>query len=236
MSIQIIGSNGSELTLITENKLDSIIEENEIAYNLYKEKYENDLKTYNEEKCNNNFENHLLIQLMKMFSEYDSNESFNNNFQKFEKVLDKMNNTSHILEYINIFFCQNKMFNKLDKSINKIYEKLNIKDVKLNNNYYLDLLSLQYLIKQNGKSKTELDILNDKINDLNMYLDKISILAIKKNTNIINNKNCKNKINYIITSLNVYLENIKFIKSNILKIDSLINIIIEQIYKFYNTV
>ena len=36
MSIEILGSNGSKLKLITEDKIESIINEKEITYNLYK--------------------------------------------------------------------------------------------------------------------------------------------------------------------------------------------------------
>ena len=45
-----------------------------------------------------------------------------------------------------------------------------------------------------------------------------------------------NKCSNIISILDMYLNNIKSIKGNILKIDSLINIIVENIYKFYNSI
>ena len=87
--------------------------------------------------------------------------------------------------------------------------------------------------KSNKFPETLLNSLIQNITDLNTYIVDISII-------VINNENIKNKSNNkcanIISILDIYLNNIKSIKGNILKIDSLINIIIENIYKFYNLI
>ncbi len=252
-SIEIIGSNGSKLKLITEDKIESIIDENEITYNLYKSKYtkENKLTEQDGEKCINS-SNHLLKQLIKSFSTYNDDLSFDDNLKNFSNILNKINNTNNIIEIINIFFIQNNVLYKLENAIYKIIKKINKKytpsgtkcsngklqkQIKLNNNYYLDLLLLQYFLKQikDEKITSHLDKLVNSINDLNEYLDKISIIVIKKKS-IDNSINCITTPNNIINILDNYLDHIKIIKGNILKIDSLINIIIEDIYKFYNII
>lgn len=242
-SIEIIGSNGSKLKLITEDKIESIIDENEITYNLYKSKYtkENKVTEQDGEKCIET-SNHLLKQLIKSFSTYYDDLSFDDNLKTFSNILNKINNTNNIIEIINIFFIQNNVLYKLENAIYKIIKKINKKyklqkKIKLNNNYYLDLLLLQYFLKQikDEKITLHLDKLVNSINVLNKYLDKISIIVIKKKS-INNSMDCITTPNNIINILDNYLENIKIIKGNILKIDSLINIIIEDIYKFYNII
>ena len=236
MSIEIIGSNGNKVKLITKDKIDSILTEKEITYNLYKKKY---LDSSNNVNCKL-IENHLLIQIIKTFYQYDDSQTFDYNMYKFEDYLQHISNTTNLIEYINIFMIQNKLFDKLNLSIitilKKIYEsEYDIDFIELNNNYYLDLLMLVHLLqnKSNKFPETLLNSLIQNITDLNTYIVDISII-------VINNENIKNKSNNkcanIISILDIYLNNIKSIKGNILKIDSLINIIIENIYKFYNLI
>lgn len=250
MSIKIIGSNGSKIKLITEDKIDSLINENEISYNLYKNKYNNIINdlTSNVDNCDTNYD-HLLKQLINSFSIYDENNSFKYNLKKFNGLLYQLLNTNNIIEYVNIFFIQHNFLNKLNDAIKKIItkiikeeEKNKINFIKLNNNYYLDLLILKHLLNNIKTKKNSDDFnikfnkLNTDINNLNEYINNISIIVLK---NTGNNKqefdfnNCINDPKKIIYILDLYLENIKFIKGNILKIDSLINIIIEDIYNFY---
>jgi hypothetical protein len=247
MSIKIIGSNGSNLKLITEDKIDSLINENEITYNLYKIKYNNIINdsTSNVNNCDTNYD-HLLKQLINSFSIYDENNSFNHNLKKFNDLLYKLLNTTNIIEYVNIFFIQHNFLNKLDVAIKKIItkiikkeEKNKINFIKLNNNYYLDLLILTHLLNKIKKKNSEdfnikFNKLKTEINNLNEYIEKISIIFLKNNNKQeFDFNNCINNPKKIIYILDLYLENIKFIKGNILKIDSLINIIIEDIYNFY---
>jgi hypothetical protein len=236
MSIEIIGSNGTKLKLMTKDKIDSILTEKEITYNLYKKKY---LDSGNNIKCQL-IENHLLIQLIRTFYHYDNSQTFDFNMYKFQKYLQQISHTTNLMEYINIFMIQNKLFDKLNLAIIKILKKLyeseyDIDFIELNNNYYLDLLMLVHLLqnKSNKFPETLLNSLIQNIKDLDNYITDISIIVIN-NGNIKDESN--NKCSNIISILDIYLNNIKSIKGNILKIDSLINIIIENIYKFYNSI
>jgi len=236
MSIEIIGSNGTKLKLMTKDKIDSILKEKEITYNLYKKKY---LDSGNNVKCQL-IENHLLIQLIRTFYHYDNSQTFDFNMYKFQKYLQQISHTTNLMEYINIFMIQNKLFDKLNLSIITILKKLyeseyDIDFIELNNNYYLDLLMLVHLLqnKSNKFPETLLNSLIQNIKDLDNYITDISIIVIN-NGNIKDESN--NKCSNIISILDIYLNNIKSIKGNILKIDSLINIIIENIYKFYNSI
>lgn len=236
MSIEIIGSNGTKLKLITKDKIDSILTEKEITYNLYKKKY---LDSSNNVKCQL-IENHLLIQLIKTFYQYDNSQTFDYNMYKFQQYLQQISHTTNLMEYINIFMIQNNLFDKLNLSIITILKKLyeseyEIDFIELNNNYYLDLLMLVHLLQNqsNKFSETLLNSLIQNIKDLETYIADISIIVINNgNIKEESNNNCSN----IISILDIYLNNIKSIKGNILKIDSLINIIIENIYKFYNSI
>ena len=159
--------------------------------------------------------------------------------------MDKISKLSNIIDYVNIFFIENNVFNNLNcailKILKKIFKEYKIEYIELNNNYYLDLLILIHLLKNNkNKEKNELEDtinkLEDDINKLNNYiLNNVSIIKIKQSTNKINILEDYNDSD-IILILDNYLNNIKSIKGNILKIDLLINIIIEDIYKFYNLV
>lgn len=236
MSIEIIGSNGTKLKLMTKDKIDSILTEKEITYNLYKKKY---LDSGNNVKCQL-IENHLLIQLIRTFYHYDNSQTFDFNMYKFQKYLQQISHTTNLMEYINIFMIQNKLFDKLNLAIITILKKLyeseyDIDFIELNNNYYLDLLMLVHLLqnKSNKFPETLLNSLIQNIKDLDNYITDISIIVIN-NGNIKDESN--NKCSNIISILDIYLNNIKSIKGNILKIDSLINIIIENIYKFYNSI
>ena len=146
------------------------------------------------------------------------------------------------MEYINIFMVQNKLFDKLNLSIITILKKLYeseyaIDFIELNNNYYLDLMMLVHLLqnKSNKFPETLLNLLIQNIKDLDNYIADISIIVIN-NGNMHIEVESNNKCSNIISILDMYLNNIKSIKGNILKIDSLINIIVENIYKFYNSI
>lgn len=245
-SIEIIGSNGIKMKLITEDKIDTIIKERELTYNLYKQKY---LDSNNNIKCNLT-ENHLLIQLISTFYNYDNSQSFNYNLYKFQQYLKQLSSTMNLIEYINCFMIQNNLLNKLNLSILTILKKIftntsieaDIEFIELNNNYYLDLLMLIHLLEEkcinendnSNQCKLLLVSLKESIKNLEDFITSISIITINnKNKKFLEDNNiCLN----IISNLDFYLENIKSIKGNILKIDSLINIIIENIYKFYNII
>jgi hypothetical protein len=235
MSIEIRGSNGSKIKLITEDRIESIIREKEIVYNLYKEKYI-DNET-NEIKCNLT-KNHLFKQLIDTFIIYDESKLYDYNFKVFKNFLNKANNTVNMIDYINLFYYQNNLFEKLNKSILTILKKIfkddyEIEFIELNSNYYLDLLMLIHILKD---KKQNTDKLETYIDNLIEYIEKLMIINIKANNANRNTNNNSDEITckHIVNILDIYLKNINNIKGNILKIDSLLNIIIEEIYKFYN--
>ena len=89
--------------------------------------------------------------------------------------------------------------------------------------------------KSNKFPETLLNLLIQNIKDLDNYIADISIIVIN-NGNMHIEVESNNKCSNIISILDMYSNNIKSIKGNILKIDSLINIIVENIYKFYNSI
>lgn len=228
MSIEIIGSNGSKLKLITKDKIDSIISEKKITYDLYKNKY---LSSDNNIKCQLT-KNHFLIQIITTFYKYDNTQSFDYNLYKFKHFLQNVSNTSNLMEYINIFMIQNKLYNKLNSSIETIIKQLypSTELIELNNNYYLDLLMLIELLSDSKVNNSKLEKLKVSIKNLENYISEISIININ-NHNTTNND--LSECQMLIYNLDLYFKNIDSIKGNILKIDSLLNIIIENIYKFY---
>ena len=233
MSIEIIGSSGTKLKLITEDKIDSIILEKKISYNLYKTKY---LESSNQCKL---VKKHLIIQLIKTFYKYDNTKTFDFNWLEFQSYLIKLAKITNLMEYINIFMIENKLFDKLNNAIITILKKIfkseyDIQFIELNNNFYLDLLMVKYLLEnKNLENKNLENQLNNSIRNLENYISNNSIIQISnknKTLNIKQNLDCAD----IIKILDTYLINLESIKGNILKIDSLINIIIENLYKFYD--
>ncbi len=228
MSIEIIGSSGTKLKLITEDKIYSIILEKKISYNLYKTKY---LESSNQCKL---VKKHLIIQLIKTFYKYDNTKTFDFNWLEFQSYLIKLAKITNLMEYINIFMIENKLFDKLNNAIITILKKIfkseyDIQFIELNNNFYLDLLMVKYLLENKNLENQ----LNNSIRNLENYISNNSIIQISnknKTLNIKQNLDCAD----IIKILDTYLINLESIKGNILKIDSLINIIIENLYKFYD--
>ena len=70
MSISIIGSNGNELSIITEGKLSNKFSDIELEYNLLKDKY---LEKNNSVIINKVYYTHFLNQLMELFNPNETN-------------------------------------------------------------------------------------------------------------------------------------------------------------------
>jgi hypothetical protein len=244
MSIEIIGSNDKKIKLITDNNIESIIKNQEIVYNLYKTKYLN-LCINN---SNQNNQMHLIKQLIKSFYIYNNKKSFNSNLKKFILHLNKFNNNMTLIEYINNFLILNDILLNLELSIKKILFKVfknkynkEIIDIKLNNNFYVDILYTLDLIDKNTNKNSNNNINNliisikNDLKELDIILDNNKIIKLKNlNNNLIklNNNTCE-IINQIINKLDKIIINNNFIKTNILKIESIINIITEKLYKLY---
>jgi len=219
MSIEIIGSNGKSINLITkkilENKIDNIIFE----YNILKEKYNNqiDNNIINKQKYQ-----HLINQLVKLFQSDD--------LDLLIFYLNSVNNINSFEIIMWNFIEKFDLYNKANECIFKIIDKLltlNILNknelLLLDNNYYNTFLFINNKLKE--------------LNNISQYLIKINNFNIKKNkpitlifdNNIYQNNFMKNFISSIDNHICIY----KIIKSNILNIDNSINIIIENLYKIY---
>lgn len=253
MSIEILGSNDQKIKLRTENHIDSIINNQEILYKLYKNKYlfkvNNDL---NKNTCQNTnlLSDHLLKQLIKTFYKYDYKKDLIYNINKLNNYLYLLNNNSNILNFINSFLLTHNLLDNLNDSIKKnlikIFEnkyKDKINKITLNNNYIHDIYFTLDLINEystNIKIKKISNEINEEITKLSDFLKTLSIIILKQNTsNLLKldlNKNDINNcqfINNLINNLDFLLVNLKSIKINILKIESSINIITELFYKLY---
>lgn len=244
MSIQIVGSNDKKITLITEDKIESIILNQELLYNLYKEKY---IKTDGCKLFTNDYE-HLMTQLIKTFFKYDNSLSYNQNLKNFINHLKYINKNNNIIIFINLFMINFKILDKLDISIKKLLTKVfknkyksDINNIKLNNNYLIDLHFLLKIMKENKNNKEideNLEKIEIELTNLEKILNNLKIINIKTNKKIdlddISNK-CK-FLNNLIETLDLIMINTNTIKTNILKIDSIINIITELIYKLYQLI
>lgn len=241
MSIQIVGSNDKKIKLITEDKIESIILNQEILYNLYKEKYvkKNGCKLFT-----NDYE-HLMTQLIKTFFKYDNSLTYNQNLNKFIKHLNYMNKNNNIIVFINLFMINFKILDKLDLAIKKLLIKVfknkyknDIDNIKLNNNYLIDLhfiLKIMRETKNNKEVEDNLKKIEIELNNLENILNSLKIINMKTNKKIdLDDKSNKCKfLNNLIDTLDLIIINTNIIKTNILKIDSIINIITELIYKLY---
>jgi len=235
MSIEIIGSNGKSINLITkkilENKIDNIIFE----YNILKEKYNNqiDNNIINKQKYQ-----HLINQLVKLFQSDD--------LDLLIFYLNSVNNINSFEIIMWNFIEKFDLYNKANECIFKIIDKLltlNILNknelLLLDNNYYNTFLFINNKLKElkNQNINEFIKIIDKELNNISQYLIKINNFNIKKNkpitlifdNNIYQNNFMKNFISSIDNHICIY----KIIKSNILNIDNSINIIIENLYKIY---
>ncbi len=256
MSIEIVGSNDNKIKLITDNNIESIIKNQEIAYNLYKNKY---LNLCNNKSINNQKENeHLIKQFINTFYVYNNTLSFNDNLTNFINYLNTFNNKMTMIEYMNNFLIINNIFINLESAIKKILFKIlkkkynnQIKSMELNNNYYIDILYTLSIIKEYSNNNTNIrnniekysnihkliNNINKNLLSLENLIEQNKIISLKNlnsNSFITNSNNIDcTLVNNIINKLNIIIINNTFIKTNILKIDSIINIITEILYKLY---
>jgi hypothetical protein len=235
MSIEIIGSNGKSINLITkkilENKIDNII----LEYNILKEKYNNqiDNQIINKQKYK-----HLINQLVKLFHSDDLDLlifylNSINNIKSFELIM------WNFIEKFDLYTKANDcIFKIIDKLLNlKVINKNEL--LNLDNNYYKTFLFINNKLKElnNQNIYNHIKKIDNELDKISKYLIKINNFKIKQNNeinlifdnNIYQNKFMKNLILSIDNHIFIY----KIIKSNILNIDNSINIIIENLYKIY---
>lgn len=233
MSISIIGSNGNELSLITEDKISNKFDDIELEYNLLKDKYLG--------KCNGIIINklhysHFLKQLMDLFNPGETD------IDKFITFLNNHNNNtsiySHVKETVNKF---NMLYN-LNDIIQHIKKKLfnDTKSSKTNeHDLYRDIkIILKKVLIKYPK--------NEEINKTNKYIKKyllelkneilkIKMIIIKKlNFLEYNQSNEKLYSKKFIENVMLNLDNIitvnKTIQKNIIGLDKIINKISNELF------
>lgn len=235
MSIEIIGSNDKKIKLIVEDKLNNKIDNIFIQYNLLLEKYNSQI---NSNIINKQKYEHFISQLIKLFN-------FNDDLDSFINYLNKINNNKKINISIWLFIDRFNLYENLDNALLKILDKLLNKEIikkhdllLIDNDYYKNIKYIYKLLKK--KDNTEKQYINNikkELINLDNELLKLNNIIIKQqkiNLNIPKNIYDQNFLNNLIKSINNNLYIYKIIKSNILNIDKIINIIIENLYKIYN--
>jgi len=235
MSIEIIGSNDKKIKLIVEDKLNNKIDNIFIQYNLLLEKYNSQI---NSNIINKQKYEHFISQLIKLFN-------FNDDLDSFINYLNKINNNNKLNNSIWLFVDRFNLYENLDNALLKILDKLLNKGIikkhdllLIDNDYYKNIKYIYKLLKKNDNTKKQYinNIKKELINldDELLKLNNIIIKQQKINLNIPKNIYDQNFLNNLIKSINNNLYIYKIIKSNILNIDKIINIIIENLYKIYN--
>ena len=231
MSISIIGSNGNELSLITEDKLSNKFDDIELEYNLLKDKY---LGTCNRIIINKIHYSHFLKQLMDLFNpgetDIDRFVAFLNNYNNdtslyshIKKTVNKFNmlyNLNDIIHHI-----KKKLFKKTDKK--KEYDLY--KEIK----YILKKVSIIFSKDQEIKKTT--NYIEIYLKEIKKEILKIKMISIKKiNFLEYNQSNEKLYSKKFIENTMLNLDNVilinKIIQKNIIGLDKIINKITNELF------
>lgn len=227
MTISIIGSNGSKILLITENKINNKFNDIELEYNLLKDKYLN--------KCNSNIIDkkcykHFLYQLSKLFTK-------TNNLENLIDYINERNTNNNLYMHFKLVSKNLNILHYLHNSITKFNTALNIQNKKNNIIYNIEkiinrLLKLHENKKQDINEKTE-NIKNILIS-IEKETNKFKILNVKKLDPIKNSNNISSEfINNIIISLDNLINTNKLINQNITVFIELINKLTDNLTDLY---
>jgi len=231
MTISIIGSNGSKMLLITENKINNKFNDIELEYNLLKDKYLN--------KCNSNIVDkkcykHFLHQLSNLFTK-------TNNIEKLITYINKRNVNNNLYMHFKLVSNDLDILHYFHNSINKLNTKLDIKNTNNNviNNIERIINKLLKLQINNEESK-EKDIYENAKSIKNILMSiqnetkKLKILNIKKLDKISFTSNISSEfINNIIKSLDNIISTNKLINQNITIFIELINKLTDNLTHLY---
>lgn len=239
MSISIIGSNGNELSIITEDKIYNKFNDIELEYNLLKDKY---LGTCSGMIINKVNYSHFLKQLMDLFN---PGETDINNFITFLK---NHNSKTSLYSHIKKTISETNLLNNLNDNITYIENKLNenIRSTKSNeHDLYKDVKNIlkKVLIKfpNDDKVLKTTDNIKKYLLELKKEILKVKMINIKKinclDVDISNEKLYSKKV---IECVMLNLDNIvminKIIQKNIIGLDKIINKITNELFILHNLI
>lgn len=227
MTISIIGSNGSKILLITENKINNKFIDIELEYNLLKDKYLN--------KCNSNIIDkkcykHFLSQLSNLFTK-------TNNIENLIDYINERNTNNNLYMHFKLVSKNLNILRYLHNSITKFNTALNIQNKKNNIIYNIEKI-INRLLKLHENKKQDI---NDKAENIKNILisieketNKFKILNVKKLDPIKNSNNISSEfINNIIISLDNIIDTNKLINQNITVFIELINKLTDNLTDLY---
>ena len=227
MTISIIGSNGSKILLITENKINNKFIDIELEYNLLKDKYLN--------KCNSNIIDkkcykHYLSQLSNLFTK-------TNNIENLIDYINERNTNNNLYMHFKLVSKNLNILRYLHNSITKFNTALNIQNKKNNIIYNIEKI-INRLLKLHENKKQDI---NDKAENIKNILisieketNKFKILNVKKLDPIKNLNNISSEfINNIIISLDNIIDTNKLINQNITVFIELINKLTDNLTDLY---
>lgn len=239
MSISIIGSNGNELSIITEDKLSNKFDDIELEYNLLKDKY---LGTCSGMIINKVNYSHFLKQLMGLFNPGDTDIS---NFITF---LNEHNSKTSLYSHIKKTISETDLLNNLNDNITHIENKLN-KNIRSNKSNETDLykdvknILKNVLIKfpKDNEIKKTVSYIEKYLLELKKEILKVKMIVIKKmnilEKNISNDKlYSKNFIDRIILNLDNVIVINKIIQKNIIGLDTIINKITNELFNLHTLI
>jgi hypothetical protein len=227
-SLDIVGSNNSKVTYIIDNQINEILNKYNLQYQLYKTKYQELL----ENPSNINDCKHLLKQLIDTFYYYNNSKTFDDNLNLFIIHLNNTH-TNNIYYIIYSLLENNGLLDNIKDIIKHILKLFNLSNVNIDSNIYMNLIYLITLIETNYNT-INLDELKSTLNSFNDNLETLKIIQLKKRIEVINySTNYCNLIKPIINNIDLLLENYKFLKGNILKIEYNINIITKNLNNIY---
>lgn len=227
MTISIIGSNGSKILLITENKINNKFNDIELEYKLLKDKYLN--------KCNSNIIDkkcykHFLYQLSKLFTK-------TNNIENLIDYINERNTNNNLYMHFKLVSKNLNILHYLHNSITKFNTALNIQNKKNNIIYNIEKI-INRLLKLHENKKQDINEKAENIKNILISIEKetnkFKILNVKKLNPIKNSNNISSEfINNIIISLDNLINTNKLINQNITVFIELINKLTDNLTDLY---
>lgn len=227
MTISIIGSNGSKILLITENKINNKFNDIELEYNLLKDKYLN--------KCNSNIIDkkcykHFLYQLSKLFTK-------TNNIENLINYINERNTNNNLYMHFKLVSKNLNILHYLHNSITKFNTALNIQNKKNNIIYNIEKI-INRLLKLHENKKQDINEKAENIKNILISIEKetnkFKILNVKKLDPIKNSNNISSEfINNSIISLDNLINTNKLINQNITVFIELINKLTDNLTDLY---
>ena len=208
MSISIIGSNGTKLLLITENKINNKFNDIKLEYNLLKDKYLN--------KCNTNIIDkkcyeHFLKQLSYLFTK-------TNDTDKLIAYINKRNINNNLYSHLKIIIKNLDILHYLHNSIKNLNIKLDLKHNTNNIIYNIEKIINKLLTLYINKEKEiydNVEIIKNILISIEKETNKFKILNVKQLDILINSNNISSEfINNIINSLDNIIYTNKLVNQN----------------------